>query len=131
MFFYGDSNSRMFYDRVKSKMQCQETVFAGNAKRKQDRKMCTNKTHNTTILFVSHTSPYHIGEADFVSTSLLYSPQQLFGSVPSEGHYIITFSHYLHLTSHHISVYQRYLRAMRDEIIKLLKRNPHVLILFR
>ncbi|CAG5126367.1 unnamed protein product, partial [Candidula unifasciata] len=67
----------------------------------------------------------------FFKSSGLYSPQKVFRSIPSDGRYIISFNHYLHFSAHHLSVYERTLRAVRDEVVRLLERNPHGQILLR
>ncbi|CAG5126372.1 unnamed protein product, partial [Candidula unifasciata] len=67
----------------------------------------------------------------FMDVSYLHSPEKLFGSIPSEGRYIINIHHFLHLSAHHISIFERYLTAVRNAIIRLLERNPHVLITLR
>ncbi|CAG5126364.1 unnamed protein product [Candidula unifasciata] len=131
MFFYGDSNSRMFYDRVKSKMVCQESTLAKDEELKHSRKFCENRKNNITILNRYHGSPFNIAWGRYMVTSALYSPQRLFDTIPSQGRYFISFNHYLHFVAHHVSVYERALRALRDEIVRLLERNPQGIILLR
>ncbi|CAG5116268.1 unnamed protein product, partial [Candidula unifasciata] len=126
MIFNGDSNSRYSYNRMKSKVQCTETVFGKHAQYYHAPKTCEKKLWNLSIQHLSHSSPFQAGWV-----SLLNSPGKVLGTVPSEGRYVINLHPFLHFTSHHISAYERYLRAVRDEIIRLLHRNPHVLIILR
>ncbi|BFZ13165.1 hypothetical protein BsWGS_16204 [Bradybaena similaris] len=131
MIFYGDSNARYFYYRVTSKTKCNETVFGEECDKYHAPKTCENKTSNFSVQHISHPNPFHVGLGRFLSTANLRSPEELFGSIPSEGRYIIFFCHYLHFTAHHISVYERALAALRDAILRLLQRNPHVILMLR
>ncbi|CAG5130984.1 unnamed protein product, partial [Candidula unifasciata] len=129
--FYGDSNSRYIYYRIKSKVRCNESLLVSGNDHYHAPRTCENRTSNFSIQSIPHSNPFHIGLRHFYTTSYLHSPEKIIGSIPSEGRYIIGLSHYLHYTAHHVSVYERALIALRETIIRLLKRNPHVLILLR
>ncbi|CAG5127176.1 unnamed protein product, partial [Candidula unifasciata] len=130
MVSYGDSNARIFYEYVQKRVACSESSLVKDGDWKVS-KLCKNEKLNFSVAYKSHSSPFHIGEAFLQNYNWLFSPTAVFDSIPSTGRHIIFMSHYLHYTSYHVSVYEMAMVALRNAIVKLLKRASDVLFIIR
>ncbi|KAH9495287.1 hypothetical protein Btru_016332 [Bulinus truncatus] len=128
--YVGDSNSRKQFDILTGLVPCEDKIIRSSVVWHKGLK-CENSTYNISIQFYPHSFPFFGSTGEKLTTDNVISEVKLMDSIPKDGKYIVHLHHFMHLAPFHLSLLESRLKLVRESIMRLLDRNPHVIVIYQ
>ncbi|XP_050405389.1 NXPE family member 4 isoform X1 [Patella vulgata] len=123
----GDSTVRQWYESIIKITNCSNDIYDSVSKTKRSGRRCLDKELNYKVTFGLHGFPYSVANSMDAIANII-SFQKRLEAIHVQGKHFVILHMYLHFLFFHTSIFVSQVRSLRDTIVNLLKKEPHVKI---
>ncbi|CAG5136528.1 unnamed protein product [Candidula unifasciata] len=128
--FLGDSNGRQLYEDISPRSSCQEQIKKGYKAWHKPLK-CISKDLNFTLEWIPHSNPFRATDTGWAELEWIKASNKVIDEIPNTGRCLVHIHHYLHTACTHLSAYIHMMTAIKESLVRLLKRNPSVVVVIQ